>query len=270
VDLLTRPVLWYAVKPDQQVLLVIVRDVARIQRDDFFFTTDLDADPADVATEYACRWAIEDTFRAVKQHLGGQQPQTWKGAGPERAAALSFWIYTAIWCWYIPTHGHAPRWPTRPWYPTSAPPASPTPSPNYERPCGANELTPSPANSNSPHKSWTPSSTRSHEPPDPPEDCESPPDWMRKFDHAASVASPGVRGVSRSMSLPRSNFGPARTRAHPQVSSIAPACRQAAYRRRRANAPEDTPAQRQGARGRKLNPSPPQDGATSDRQPGAK
>lgn len=125
VDLLTRPVLWYAVKPDQQVLLVIVRDVAGIQRDDFFFTTDPGADPADVATEYACRWAIEDTFRAVKGHLGGQQPQTWKGTGPERAAALSFWIYTAIWCWYIPTHGDAPRWPTRPWYPNKRTPSFP-------------------------------------------------------------------------------------------------------------------------------------------------
>jgi len=70
------------------VLLVIVRDVARTERDDFFFTTDLDADPADVVTEYHSRWAIEDTFRAVKQHLGGQQPQSWKGTGPERAAAL--------------------------------------------------------------------------------------------------------------------------------------------------------------------------------------
>jgi len=37
--------------------------------------------------------------------------------------------------------------------------------------------------------------------------------WMKKFDHAALVASPGVRGVSRSVSLPRSNFAPARTRA---------------------------------------------------------
>jgi len=125
VDLITRPVLWYAVKPDQQVMLVIVRDVTGIQHDDFFFTTDLDADPADVVTEYHSRWAIEDTFRAVKQHLGGQQPQSWKGAGPERAAALSFWIYTAIWCWYIPTHGNAPHWPTRPWYPNKRTPSFP-------------------------------------------------------------------------------------------------------------------------------------------------
>ena len=44
-----------------------------------------------------------------------------------------------------------------------------------------------------------------------------------------------------------------------------PACRQVAYRRRRANAPENTPAQRQGGRGRKLNPSPGPGGAKSDR-----
>jgi hypothetical protein len=125
VDLLARPVLWYAVNPEHQVLLVIVRDPAGIENDDFFFTTDLTARPADVISEYAARWSIEDTFRAVKQHLGAQQPQSWKGAGPERAAHLSFWIYTAIWCWYIPTHGQAPRWPNRPWYRTKNTPSFP-------------------------------------------------------------------------------------------------------------------------------------------------
>ncbi len=48
-----------------------------------------------------------------------------------------------------------------------------------------------------------------------------------------------------------------------------PACRQAAYRRRRAGVPENTPAQRQGGRGRGLTaPSKPA-GATSDRHSGA-
>jgi len=35
-----------------------------------------------------------------------------------------------------------------------------------------------------------------------------------------------------------------------------PACRQAAYRRRQADAPEDTPAQHHGGRGRHLSPPP--------------
>ncbi len=36
-----------------------------------------------------------------------------------------------------------------------------------------------------------------------------------------------------------------------------PACRQAAYRRRRASAPEDTPRQPTGGRDRHLTPPPP-------------
>lgn len=50
----------------------------------------------------------EDTFRNTKQLLGGEQPQTWKAQGPERAAALSFWTYSAVWLWYLACHGDRP------------------------------------------------------------------------------------------------------------------------------------------------------------------
>lgn len=118
-----RPVLWYAVCPDRCVLLVIVRDPDGKQRDDFFFTTDLEASPADVAAHYAGRWAIEDTFRNVKQLLGGQDPQSWKGPAPERAAALSLWLYSLIWSWYLQTQGTNPRWASLPWYPAKRTPS---------------------------------------------------------------------------------------------------------------------------------------------------
>lgn len=114
--LLARPVLWYSVCPDRQVLLVIVRDPTGKQHDDFFFTTDLDDTPEAVASRYAGRWSIEDTFRNVKQFLGGEDPQTWKHQGPERAAALSFWIYSAVWHWYLTTQGAKVSWPSLPWY----------------------------------------------------------------------------------------------------------------------------------------------------------
>lgn len=114
--LLSRPVLWYAVCPDRRVLLVIVRDPTGKQHDDFFFTTDLEASAPAVVEHYAGRWSIEDTFRSVKQSLGGEDPQTWKGQGPERAAALSLWLYSAVWFWYITTHGTTITWPARPWY----------------------------------------------------------------------------------------------------------------------------------------------------------
>ena len=121
--LLSRPVLWYAVCPDRRVLLVIVRDPTGKQHDDCFFTTDIEASAAAVVEHYAGRWSIEDTFRSVKQSLGGEDPQTWKGQGPERAAALSLWLYSAVWCWYITTHGTKITWPALPWYTTKRTPS---------------------------------------------------------------------------------------------------------------------------------------------------
>jgi hypothetical protein len=115
---LSLEILWYAVKKDVPIKLVIVRDPSGRERDDFFFTTDLDAAPEDVASQYAGRWSIEDTFRNVKQYLGGEDPQTWKGHGPERAASLALWIYAVVWAWYLTTHGTKKTWPSWPWYPT--------------------------------------------------------------------------------------------------------------------------------------------------------
>jgi hypothetical protein len=120
---LSRRVLWYGLLPEHLVLLVIVRDPQGRQPDDFFFTTNVDCAPELVAEHYAGRWSIEDTFRNVKQHLGGQQPQSWKHQGPERAAGLSLWIYSATWLWYLITQGSAVTWRRRPWYPKKATPS---------------------------------------------------------------------------------------------------------------------------------------------------
>jgi hypothetical protein len=113
---LCRTVLWYNLSKAKPLLLVIVRDPDGKEHDDFLFTTDLAAAPEQVATQYAGRWSIEDTFRDVKQYLGGEDPQTWKGKGPERAAALSLWLYSAVWLWYITSHGTSRSWCPVPWY----------------------------------------------------------------------------------------------------------------------------------------------------------
>lgn len=120
---LARRVLWYGLMPDHLVLLVVVRDPSGRQPDDFFFTTDLDCPPECVPEHYAGRWSIEDTFRNVKQHLGAQQPQSWKHEGPERAAGLSLWIYSATWLWYLTERGTAATWKRHPWYPKKATPS---------------------------------------------------------------------------------------------------------------------------------------------------
>jgi hypothetical protein len=90
-----RPLLWYAVRPLQQIMLVIVADPDQREHDDLLFCTDLAITPELVASLYYGRWSIEDTFRNTKQLLGGEQPQCWKAQGPERSAAISFWTYSA-------------------------------------------------------------------------------------------------------------------------------------------------------------------------------
>lgn len=118
-----RDVLWYAVNKHDLLRLVIVRDPDGVQPDDFFVTTDTTATGAEVASRYAGRWSIEVCFRDVKQDLGGQQPQSWKRRGPERAACLSLWLHALIWCWYLDSHPTGRTWTPRPWYTTKATPS---------------------------------------------------------------------------------------------------------------------------------------------------
>jgi len=70
----SRPVLWYSVDAKNMVLLVIVCDPEARMHDDFFFSTDLDAAPADVASSYAGRW-----YDRVRQPRGEAVPS---GRGP--------------------------------------------------------------------------------------------------------------------------------------------------------------------------------------------
>jgi len=111
----TRIVLWYTVSR-KPTLLVISRDPNGKEKDDFFFTTNVTMDPAEVLSCYADRWAIEDTFKNTKQLLGSQQPQTYKAKGPERAAGLSLWLYSMVWLWYLKQKAKQRYFIVQPWY----------------------------------------------------------------------------------------------------------------------------------------------------------
>ncbi len=110
----TRQVLWYAVSR-KPILLVISRDPEGKEKDDFLFTTDVTTPIQTVLECYGDRWDIEDTFKNTKQLLGGQEPQTWKRQGPERAAALSLWLYAMVWLWYLKRPIQKRWFRVRPW-----------------------------------------------------------------------------------------------------------------------------------------------------------
>jgi len=120
---LSRPVLWYQVCRDRAVLLVVVRDPQGVEPDDFFFTTELGAEPGEVAGHYNGRWSIEQTFRDVKQFLGAEDPQTWKGEGPERTSSLGLVLYSMVWFGYVVTQGSKRTWIGLPWYSSKTSPS---------------------------------------------------------------------------------------------------------------------------------------------------
>jgi hypothetical protein len=111
----TRVVLWPSVSR-KPIRLVISRDPQGREKDDFFFTTDIEMSAAEVLGCYGDRWAIEDTFKQTKQSLGAQQPQSYKRNGPERAAALGLWLYSMVWLWYINQKSGQRYYLVRPWY----------------------------------------------------------------------------------------------------------------------------------------------------------
>jgi hypothetical protein len=119
----SRQLLWYETARSRPLLLIIVRDPAGHQHDDFFITSDTSMTSAAGAGLYSDRWAIEDTNRHLKQHLRVQHPQSWVGDGPERVVSLAGWLYSAVWQWYLAVHAEHPTWPDRPWYPTKRTPS---------------------------------------------------------------------------------------------------------------------------------------------------
>lgn len=118
----TREVLWRKVSKTP-VLLVISRDPEGQERDDFFFTTDCTLAGAQVIEGVSGRWSVEDTFRNTKQFLGGEEPQSWKGPGPERAVMLSLWLGSVVWLWFLqqPAKLHKVTGPQ--WYPDKVHPS---------------------------------------------------------------------------------------------------------------------------------------------------
>ena len=100
--------LWPLVCKDKPVKLVIARDPAGKQKDDFFFCTDPAAPEEQVVERAAARWPIEDVVRDAKQHGGMEKVQGWCPRTVERQAPVALAVQTLVKAWYV-RHGARAR-----------------------------------------------------------------------------------------------------------------------------------------------------------------
>lgn len=87
--------IWASVSK-QPIRVVIVRDPAKKQPDDFFFTTDVASSAADIAARYAARWGIEEVIREAKQSLGFDQVQSWSAGAVVRQAPFILLVHALV------------------------------------------------------------------------------------------------------------------------------------------------------------------------------
>jgi len=72
--------------------------------------------PGTLGAPLGPQWSERYGTRIQSQIVRGHQPQSWKDHGPERAAGLSFWLYSAVWVWYLDVCGKRPRFAVTPWF----------------------------------------------------------------------------------------------------------------------------------------------------------
>jgi hypothetical protein len=102
---LTYEVVWPTVAKLRPLQVVVVRDPEGRMRDAYLFTTDTQATPAWVITQFAWRWSIEVLFRASKQVMDIEAPQHWCQESVEKVVPWVWSMQSVIMVWYI-TAGH--------------------------------------------------------------------------------------------------------------------------------------------------------------------
>ena len=94
-------ILWWKVAKGRLIQVIIVRDPAGKEKDDFFFTTDLSMKPGKVVELYAARWGIEEAIREGKQSTGFDDVQGWSARSVERQAPFALLMLSLVKAWYL-------------------------------------------------------------------------------------------------------------------------------------------------------------------------
>jgi hypothetical protein len=93
--------LWYHVSKDRPIKLLIVRDPASEQKDDYMFCTDPAVDDVEIIERFSGRWPIEESFHDGKQLDGFEQVQGWCPRTVVRQAPLALIVQTLVKAWYL-------------------------------------------------------------------------------------------------------------------------------------------------------------------------
>lgn len=92
--------LWYHVCGDQPVQVVIVRDPAGRQKDDYFFCTDPTVSPEEIVQRAVDRWGVEEAIQEAKQQMGFERTRGWCSRTVHRQAPLAMVLVTLVKAWY--------------------------------------------------------------------------------------------------------------------------------------------------------------------------
>jgi hypothetical protein len=117
--------LWYHVCRDKPIRLVLVRDPAGREADDFFFCTSATVPDAEIVQRYYDRWGVEEAIQEAKQCLGFETTQGWCSRTVNRQAPLAMVLVTLVKVWYARCALHEPALLPKPlpWYPQKAQPS---------------------------------------------------------------------------------------------------------------------------------------------------
>jgi len=92
--------LWVHVCRTVPIRLVLVRDPAGRQEDDFFFCTDATVPDAQIVQRYYDRWGVEECILEAKQQMGFESTRGWCSRTVNRQAPLAMALVTLVKAWY--------------------------------------------------------------------------------------------------------------------------------------------------------------------------
>ena len=92
--------LWYHVCRAVPIRLVIVRDPAGKQEDDFFFCTDASVPDEQIVQRYYDRWGVEECILESKQQMGFETTRGWCSKTVNHQAPLAMVLVTLVKAWY--------------------------------------------------------------------------------------------------------------------------------------------------------------------------